>query len=149
MPSSHDREAGPAPGFRLDSRLEADTRQLFHRDGCSVLLHRNAGVLWFILVPHTECRELYQLPEPQRRSLDALADGVAAFLHRQCGCHKINVAAIGNVVPQLHLHVIGRRRDDPCWPEPVWGRLPAGPGYGEAEAAQLAQSLQGWLAEGG
>ena len=69
----------------------------------------------------------------------------AAPLHRhllrQLGCHKVNVAAIGNRVPQLHLHVVGRRRDDPCWPGVVWGRLPEGPEYTQSRLEELQGSL--------
>lgn len=145
MPSSNSRKAGLPPGFPLDPRLAADTRALFFRDDCAVLLHRNAAVLWLILVPRTDCRELYQLPAGQRRALDGVADGIAAYLHQERAVDKINVAAIGNVVPQLHLHVVGRWHDDPCWPDPVWGRLPSGPVYGEAEADAMGDALWTWL----
>jgi diadenosine tetraphosphate (Ap4A) HIT family hydrolase len=145
LPATADDEAGLPPGFHLDARLAGDTWLLFRRDGCTVLLHRNAAVPWFIVVPHTTCRELYQLPVSQRGALDRLADGISAFLDQTYGCDKINLAAIGNVVPQLHLHVIGRRHDDPCWPDPVWGRLEPGREYTEAEVAELAASLMDWL----
>jgi diadenosine tetraphosphate (Ap4A) HIT family hydrolase len=66
---------------------------------------------------------------------------VAQRLKALTGCHKVNIAAIGNVVAQLHVHVIARRRDDPVWPRPVFGAMPARP-YEEAERKALAERLR-------
>jgi diadenosine tetraphosphate (Ap4A) HIT family hydrolase len=107
----------------LHPQLAADCHVLGGSRGCLLLLHRNAAIPWFVLVPPSEVLELYELPSPLRADLDAAADRLAQFVKRHFACDKINVAAIGNVVPQLHVHVIGRRRDDACWPRPVWGNL--------------------------
>ncbi len=88
-----------------------------------VLLRRNAILPWFLLVPETKVQELFELPPDLRRDLEARGDVLARFVKVRFNSDKINVAAIGNVVPQLHLHVIGRRRDDCCWPLPAWGQL--------------------------
>ncbi len=124
--------------FTLDNRLASDTWPLFRHGRCQILLNRNAAVRWLIVVPEFPCEELYQLPADRRRELDAIVDGLAVCLREQ-QFHKINVAALGNVVSQLHVHVIGRRRDDPCWPAPVWGRLPEGVEYTAEQVQRLRQ----------
>ena len=113
----------------LHPQLAADCHVLGTLEGNALLLQRNASLPWFVLVPPAvpidTPLDLHELPPPLRARLDAAADRLARFVKRHLDSHKINVAALGNVVPQLHLHVIGRRRDDPCWPRPVWGNLPA------------------------
>lgn len=101
----------------------ADCHRLGRFDFCHVLLHKNALLPWFILVPHTVVTDLLDLPEDRRHAALREAALVAELIIKFLGCPKINFAAIGNVVPQLHLHVVGRKPDDPCWPAPVWGHL--------------------------
>ncbi len=88
-----------------------------------LLLHRNAGVPWFILVPDTELTDVLDLPPAELATVSADSALVSAFIKAELGCPKVNFAGLGNVVPQMHLHIIGRREDDPCWPQPVWGNL--------------------------
>ena len=126
----------------LHPQLVADCHVLGASEGHALLLHRNATVPWFLLVPPTTVTELFELPAPLRASLDAAADRLAAFVKQHFHCDKINVAAIGNVVPQLHLHVVGRRRDDACWPRPVWGHLTALADYPPATLDSLARALR-------
>ncbi|MCH8504734.1 MAG: HIT family protein [Ectothiorhodospiraceae bacterium] len=125
--------------FSLDSRLAADTWPLFEYGHCLVLLNRNAAVRWLIVVPRYHCEELYQLPPMLRRELDGVVDRLSAALREGQQFHKVNVAALGNVVSQLHVHVIGRRRDDPCWPAPGWGRLQDEETYSEQEVEHLRE----------
>ena len=108
-----------------------------------MLLHRNSSVPWFILVPDVaaELTELHELDAATRQRLDAELDLVARFTKARFDVAKLNVAAIGNIVPQLHVHIIGRRPDDPCWPGVVWGRLPAGPAWPDATLVALADEL--------
>ena len=75
------------------------------------------------MVPETDAADLLDLPEDLRNSAVNEAAFVSDFIKGTLGYPKINFARIGNVVPQLHLHVVGRRPDDPCWPVPVWGNL--------------------------
>lgn len=105
----------------LDPRLKADCLPLGALHGSRLLLMDNALVAWFVLVPDTESTELYELPTPQQASLLVAVNAVSALLKDRLGAHKVNVATIGNVVPQLHVHVVGRREDDFCWPDVVWG----------------------------
>ncbi len=91
-----------------------------------LLLHKNASLPWFILVPFTEATALYQIADEQRLAVEKAWNELAAWVHKRYLCKRVNVAAIGNLVPQLHLHMIGRSEDDPCWPGVVWGQeLPA------------------------
>ncbi len=89
----------------------------------TLLLHRNAGVPWFILVPDTELADVLDLPAPALAAVMADSARISAFIKEVVACPKVNFAGLGNVVPQMHLHIIGRREDDPCWPQPVWGNL--------------------------
>ena len=128
--------------FRLHPRLEADCHRLARVPPCQVLLHRNAALPWFILVPEVDAIELCDLAAPDRRALEALIDRVSVLIRREFpATTKLNVAAIGNLVPQLHVHVIGRHAGDPCWPGVVWGHVGAGdlgPG-GEWPAQRLRE----------
>ena len=108
--------------FALDPRLAGDTHHLASLPLCELLLMDNALLPWLILVPRVSVTELYQLPAEQRRRLDDETTAVAAFVAGAFAIDKLNVAAIGNVVAQLHVHVVGRRRDDYAWPGVVWGR---------------------------
>ncbi len=109
--------------FAIHPQLLGDCHLLGKVSSAYLLLHRNAALPWFILVPDTECQDLLDLPDDVREQLMTDAKRVADFIKTQFGLSKINVAALGNVVPQLHLHVIGRDPADPCWPNPVWGNL--------------------------
>lgn len=78
-------------------------------------------------MPTTDQLGLYQVPPVQRVAVEQEWNDLALWVHHRFACDRVNVAAIGNLVPQLHLHVVGRRSDDPLWPGVVWGReLPDG-----------------------
>ena len=124
--------------FTLHPQLAADCHVLGRCGPIHVLLHRTAQLPWLLLVPETTETELHRLPSALRADLDALAGALGEQLLQDFACEKLNVAAIGNVVPQLHLHVVGRRRDDPLWPRVVWGNLGIGAERDSAEAATLA-----------
>lgn len=125
-------------GFTLHPQLAADCFVLGRRGPIHVLLHRTAQLPWLLLVPETMETELHRLPSDLRRALESLADRLGQRLLQDFDCEKLNVAAIGNVVPQLHLHVVGRHRDDPLWPRVVWGNLAPGPQREETQVHKLA-----------
>jgi diadenosine tetraphosphate (Ap4A) HIT family hydrolase len=108
--------------FSLDSRIAADTIPVGDLALCSVLLMNDARFPWLILVPRREnASEITDLlPEDAATLMEELrlATGVMLEAARP---DKVNVAALGNIVPQLHVHVIGRFLSDPAWPGPVWG----------------------------
>ncbi|QLF94748.1 HIT domain-containing protein [Pseudomonas sp. ABC1] len=109
--------------FVLDSRLEQDTVVLGDFPLCRLLLMKDAHYPWFILVPRREdVSEVFQLDSADQRSLWHEAGSLAETLKDTFAADKMNVATLGNVVSQLHVHVIARRKDDAAWPAPVWGR---------------------------
>ncbi|PLX84217.1 MAG: HIT family protein [Desulfuromonas sp.] len=112
--------------FTLDSRLQNDTIPLGRFDLSLLLLMNDASYPWCILVPRRkEIREIYQLAPDDQRQLLWESSHLSERLATAFGADKMNVAALGNVVPQLHLHHVVRYRSDPAWPAPVWGRAPA------------------------
>jgi diadenosine tetraphosphate (Ap4A) HIT family hydrolase len=108
--------------FALDPRLAADTVEVGDLALCRVLLMDDARFPWLILVPRrADLTEFTDLPDPDATTLwqeIRIATGVMQALAKP---DKVNVAALGNVVAQLHVHVVGRFRSDPAWPGPVWG----------------------------
>jgi diadenosine tetraphosphate (Ap4A) HIT family hydrolase len=127
--------------FSLHPQLVSDFHVLGRSGNLHLLLRRNAVLPWFLLVPESAVLELYELAPSPRRELDTHADLLARFVKTYFGCDKINVAAIGNIVPQLHLHVIGRRLDDCCWPQAAWGNLVGSRAYGAQELAAIEKGL--------
>lgn len=132
--------------FRLDERLEADSLPVGMRDGCLVRLVRDARYPWLLLIPATgRFREWWELTADQRAAVDGLLADCARVLAALPGVEKTNLASLGNVVPQLHWHVVGRRAGDPAWPGPVWGHgdpRPYSPGEPEALIARLRSELE-------
>jgi len=108
--------------FSLDERLRKDCHVMIETDSLSYLLHSNAEVSWFILVPHTNQTEFFNLRSSIQNQLCEQINLLSEFVKLHFDSDKINVATIGNVVSQMHIHVIGRRRDDVYWPDVVWGR---------------------------
>jgi diadenosine tetraphosphate (Ap4A) HIT family hydrolase len=108
--------------FAVDKELLQNCQQVAEADRFSYLLHQNAEVVWFILVPHTNVTELYQLETDLQQQVYQRINRLSDFIQSHFSIDKINVASIGNVVSQLHIHVIGRRLDDVYWPDVVWGK---------------------------
>ena len=127
--------------FALDPLLAADSIGVADLPLSAVRLMRDANYPWLLLVPRRAglC-ELADLNAAERSTLMEEIAQASAALKSAVKCEKLNVAALGNVVPQLHLHVIARRRDDPAWPRPVWGAVPAKP-YAASAAEALAERL--------
>lgn len=125
----------------LHPRLCADCHLLGDLPSSRLLLHRNAALHWFLLVPDTGALDLLDLDAKSRTALLADAAHVHRYLKDALHYPRVNTGALGLVVPQLHLHVVGRRPDDPVWPAPVWGQLSGDAGYSETEVARLARAL--------
>jgi diadenosine tetraphosphate (Ap4A) HIT family hydrolase len=123
--------------FTLHPTLAADCHDLGVWRDLRLLLHRDAHVRWLILVPETSATEWHELPGPARDRLAAAASALSAMLTADVACDKVNIAAIGNMVPQFHFHVIGRFRTDPYWPGVVWGRVEPGCEYGEDDVEDM------------
>ena len=128
--------------FVLDSRLEQDTLLLGDFPLCRLLLMNDSSYPWFILVPRREeVSELFQLDGADQQSLWRETTALAETLKDTFGADKMNIATLGNMVSQLHMHVIARRRDDAAWPAPVWGWQPAQP-YTDAQVEVVRQKLR-------
>lgn len=103
---------------------------------------RDANYPWFILVPDREnITEIYQLTPQDQQQLMQESSYLAQSLVQAFGADKINIAALGNVVPQLHIHHIVRYRHDPAWPAPVWGKLPLKP-YSDNQVTDVINRLK-------
>jgi len=127
--------------FKLHPRLKEDCFVLGHFELSLLLLMNDANYPWFILVPQREgLSEIHELSEDDQQQLARESSCLSRALAVVFGADKMNVAALGNVVPQLHIHHIVRFRDDPAWPDPVWGKLPARP-YGEDERESVAERV--------
>lgn len=127
--------------FELHPRLAQDTLEVGDLPLCRVLLMDDLAYPWCILVPQrTAIREIHHLDPSDQLQLLQEISGVSAAMESAFNADKMNVAALGNVVPQLHLHIIARFEADPVWPAPVWGKLPAQP-YPLAERKQRILKL--------
>jgi diadenosine tetraphosphate (Ap4A) HIT family hydrolase len=112
--------------FALDERLAADTVVALELPLSRVLVMNDARWPWLILVPRRAgLTELFDLNPADRVMLTEELVMTGKLLKAETRCAKINIANLGNVVPQLHIHVIARSDGDPAWPGPVWGKGPA------------------------
>lgn len=124
--------------WRLHPQLEADTHAVASLGLSELRLMDDARYPWLILVPRVEAAvELVDLDETQQAGLLREITQASRALRALCTPDKLNVAALGNVVPQLHVHVIARFRNDDAWPRPVWGVAPPQPYPPEALARRL------------
>ncbi|MBN4082337.1 HIT domain-containing protein [Mariprofundus ferrooxydans] len=109
----------------LHAQLEKDCIVLGKLDLCAVLLMPDANYPWLILVPQREnIREIYELDEADQQLLMRESSKVSSVLAELFDADKMNVAALGNMVPQLHVHHVVRYQTDAAWPAPVWGAVP-------------------------
>lgn len=128
--------------FDLDGRLAGDTLVVGDLALCRVLLMRDARYAWLVLVPRrTGLVEVTDLAEDERALLWREVDVAGAALRHVAPCDKLNIGALGNIVRQLHVHVVARREGDAAWPGPVWGSGKAEP-YAQAEAERLIDAIR-------
>lgn len=131
--------------FALDSRLQQDTHVLGDFTLCRLLLSNDSNYPWFILVPRrSNITEVFQLGDDDRLQLWQETNALAATLNTLFAADKINIGALGNVVSQLHMHVIVRYKADVAWPAPVWGRVAAVP-YTEQQLVDIRARLKNAL----
>ncbi len=113
--------------FALDDRLARDSRSLIRIGLCELRLQNDRRWPWLVLVPQRpDVAEVFELTPLDQAMLTFEMNTVAVALKAATGADKINVAALGNIVRQLHVHIIARNEGDAAWPGPVWG-------YGRAE----------------
>jgi|SRR5579871_158675 len=134
--------AASRPAWSLHPQLARDTELVGDLALARVLAMNDANFPWVILVPRRAGTvELIDLDEVARGELMAEIAQVSTALKNLTRCDKLNVAAIGNVVPQLHVHVVARRTSDAAWPKPVWGAVPAKP-YAAGELDTFVAALR-------
>ena len=134
------------PDFAIDPQIQADSMPVTELKLSHVRLMRDANYPWLLLLPRRA--GLFELVDLEQEDRIALMDEIATastVLREIVPCDKLNVAAFGNVVRQMHIHVIARTFNDAGWPKPVWGAAPKrdyAPGAVEALAAKLAARLK-------
>jgi len=133
--------------FSLDPRLQADCLLIGDFPLCQLLLMNEERYPWFILVPRREAvTEVFQLVQDDQVQLWQEVTNLAEILKDSFAADKINIAALGNQVAQLHVHVIARKRSDTAWPAPVWGRFTPKPyqkAQIEAICARIRRAFEG------
>ena len=131
--------------FNLHPKLDQDCNVIGQFKLCLLLLMNDANYPWFILVPQKNgVSEVFQLSSNDFDQLSQESRHLARILHRVFKADKINIASLGNVVPQLHVHHIVRYKSDPVWPAPIWGGIPAKK-YVSGEVSAVIEKLRGEL----
>jgi diadenosine tetraphosphate (Ap4A) HIT family hydrolase len=127
--------------WSLHPQLAADTVAICDLALSRLLAMNDADFPWLVLVPRrASARDMIDLGDEQRLLMEEIA-AVSRALKDETLCDKLNVAAIGNMVPQLHIHVVARRIGDPLWPRPVWGAT-AGRRYEPAALAAFTAAIR-------
>ncbi len=136
-------------GFTLHDRLAVDTAPIARWPLSLVLLMNARDWPWLILVPQRpQLRELHEIPAADYGQLMQELAQASRTLARLFRADKVNVAALGNVVPQLHIHVIARHTTDPAWPQPVWSVITKAPAtYARDELTAITEKLRRGFAE--
>ena len=129
------------PVGALHPRLAGDCHLLGRLERASVLLHRNARVAWLILVPDTDARGWHELDDAEHDRISRQVRDLSITAGEFFVADKMNVAAIGNEVPQMHVHVVARHENDACWTKPVWGHLPPGDDYTASRIDTITAAL--------
>lgn len=132
--------------FQLNIRLAEDTYPVLESEDYCLLLNKNALVPWLILVPKTNETELFACEPEFKRCIRETMDALAVFVQDYTCADKMNVAALGNVVSQLHIHIIARKSSDFAWPDPVWGK-PDFLAYDDVKKDAMIAALQQFLTE--
>lgn len=133
------------PSFQLNQRLQDDSIIIGHFDLCQLLLMNDSQYPWFILVPEVaNISEIYQLSKSERSQLSEESNELSKILAERYKADKMNIAAIGNLVSQLHIHHIVRYKTDVAWPAPVWGKFTA-VNYSKTQLLDTVNCVQEWL----
>ncbi|MBN9243101.1 MAG: HIT domain-containing protein [Mesorhizobium sp.] len=136
---------GLKAGFTLDARLEADSEPLIWLGLCELRVMNDSRWPWLLLVPQRPgIEEVHDLTPLDQAMLTFEVNMVAQALKKTTDCTKINTAALGNIVRQLHIHVVARTEGDAGWPGPVWGHGLREP-YKRAELYRFAQTVKAAL----
>jgi diadenosine tetraphosphate (Ap4A) HIT family hydrolase len=135
--------------FVLNPRLEADSTPIGRFSLCHARLMLDSRYPWVLLIPaRSGVREIHELDRDDRYALIDESSAVASKMAVLFGAEKMNIAALGNVVSQLHVHHIARFERDPAWPNPVWGRFPSLPYDAESLRIRIARLRDAFLETG-
>jgi len=133
----------------LHPQIKQDGIIIGHFPLCLLLLINDSHYPWFVLVPQRrDISEIHQLHEADQIQLMRESSALAACIEQSFQADKINIAALGNIVPQLHIHHIVRYTRDPAWPAPVWGKYDASP-YTSDQTTAICQRMHKHLANHG
>ena len=128
--------------FKLNFRLLEDSTFVTKLNVSQVRLNHDARFPWLILIPEIAgLKELHDIPDGKQAIVQKEVNFCSAALQELTSADKMNVATLGNLVPQLHIHVIARKHNDNAWPQPVWSAGEAKP-YGEEDLAELVNKLK-------
>ena len=131
--------------FSLNSRLKADTIKIAGFELSELLLMNDKNYPWFILVPRrSNVSEIFQLNDQDQTQLYKELSYIAEILQKFYQADKVNIGALGNMVPQLHIHVIMRFKNDIAWPKPVWGLYEAVK-YSDDDINQISKNINGLI----
>lgn len=132
----------PATPFQIHPQLIADSHALLCWQQCHIRLHKNATLPWAIIIPESEATEFHDLLIPMQNTVTAIAQQIDSLFRSEYAIEKINFAAIGNVVSQLHVHVVGRHANDPLWPDVVGGQALPEASYSASNVESIKARLQ-------
>ena len=133
--------------FQLNSKLKKDTLLVYENQFTHILLMNDTRYPWMIIVPKkNNTNELFQLTSLERTQLDVQIDIISKFFKFKYPSTVINVAKIGNIVKQLHIHIVARNENDPSWPNPVWG-IGQSQKYKKNDAKILIEELKEYFTE--
>lgn len=139
---------GKSDEFVLHPRLGEESLFICELELCELRIINDQNYPWFILVPRVNnIREIYELSESLRAVLEKEIFYVSKALSIHFGAFKTNIAALGNLVPQLHIHIIMRYESDISWPNPIWGQFPAEP-YSELQLKVIVETVRKLVSDG-
>ncbi len=129
--------------FKLNERIDNDTFEICDLSLCKVLLMNDANYPWILLVPIVaDITELHHLSMDQQTKVLQDINAASKIMEDMFQPKSLNVAALGNVVSQLHIHIVARFEEDATWPGPIWGQKPAVPYEGKNRLSQLKEAFQ-------
>ena len=128
--------------FSLHSQLEKDSHQLIDEKKFILLLHHNKIIPWLIYVPKTNTLHTEDLEFSYYQNMMANIYKISQFSKKYFQLEKINLASIGNIVPQIHWHIVSRKDTDCCWPKPIWGNIQEYQDYSKEEIEKIKQEIE-------
>jgi len=130
--------------FKINEQLARDCHQLATLNGSHILLMNNSQVPWLVIVPEVSETEFYEIESSQQQIILQQINLLSKFIKQEFEIDKLNVATIGNIVKQMHIHIVGRNKNDYCWPGVVWGADESKP-YLEAAVLDFKEKFHSYI----